>query len=292
MSKKTIYLIILSIVATASLCVTIFIINGLYQNDKLFKAIENNDYAAAEKAIERGAWINTRDDIYAGCINYFWNPTPLIKACNMGNYDIVKLLVENGADVNKRDNVLFSTPLIATLNFHSNANRYKIAKYLVDNGADINANNKKFSVLSEALTVFDSDSEQTKEESLEFIQYLIEKGVDTNLQVGANGNLLTCAAARGNLLVVNYLLDNKIYDINSKDVMGETALIATAKANREYKMEMIKLLLMRGADKQIKNTAGYTAYDEALTCYEKMQNNPYYTEEQKEYERIIISLLE
>ncbi|MBQ5761966.1 MAG: ankyrin repeat domain-containing protein [Clostridia bacterium] len=258
MMKK---LIVLSIISTIGLCFTLFVLNGLHQNDKLFEAIENNDYSAAEKAIERGAWINTRDDVYSGCTSFNYNPTPLIAACDKGNFEIIKLLVENGADVNKKDDVLDRTPLIQTFHGGVNENRYKIAKYLVEKGADIYYQDTHDTVMSLAVMIWDRDFEETRKESFEFVKYLIEHNVDTDCPTGRVRNVFNSAAYYGHNLVVEYLLDEEIYNINSVDELGITALIAAATGGH---IETVQMLLTRGADVNIYDSYGKTACDYAI----------------------------
>jgi len=66
------------------------------------------------------------------------------------------------------------------------------------------------------------------------------------------------AAATGKIDVVNDLLTNHHVNVNVKDDRGtsNTALIFAASTNH---VEVVKLLLKRGADVNIKNVYGYTA---------------------------------
>jgi len=125
--------IIITIIAVA--IVGIIIGNGVYQNKKLFDAIESSDYAGAKQAIENGAWINSRKHLLHMPNLIPQNPTPLINACEKGNEEIISLLLDSGADINKKDSYTGQTPLLAALH-GTKANRFSIAMFLLEKGAD------------------------------------------------------------------------------------------------------------------------------------------------------------
>lgn len=255
-NKKTV-IITLSVIFCCGIVFSglIMSVNGFYQNRKLFEAIENNDYAAAKKAVEKGAFLDIRKYfVYLpGILDA--NPTPLIVACDNGNEDIIKLLVESGADVNKIDNYIDNTPLLSVLNeYHTN--RFSIAMYLIQSGADIYVHRGNKTPFSEAMYIFETDNEQTKNENKILIQYLIKHNADQTLSYGENA--LTCAVHRGNLFTVQYLIENQYYDINMQDEKGNTALMTAVKYEQH---DILNLLLDLGADPYIVNAEGKTALD-------------------------------
>ncbi len=271
MKKMIISRCVIIILVIILIAIIAMIINGINQNKKLFVAIENNDYVASQEAINSGAFINFRKNLFYIAELVPTNPTPLIAACKNGNRDIVELLLEKGADINKRDNFTGKTPLLAALH-GSKQNRFELAMYLIDNGADIYASQKTTSPFEEALIVLTTDDESTIAEGFDLFRYLMKQNVNMNICTG-NENVLTFAAHYNNYNVVKYLIENNYYDIDSFDSSGETALIVATKNNR---IQIVELLLKLGANKTIKDSEGKIALDYAI-C------NDYYE---------IISLLE
>lgn len=249
--------IVLTIIAVA--IVGIIIGNGVYQNKKLFDAIESSDYAGAKKAIEKGAWINSRKHLLHIPNLIPQNPTPLINACEKGNEEIISLLLDSGADINKKDSYTEQTPLLAALH-GTKANRFSIAMFLLEKGADPFAVQNTTSPLEETLVVLNSDNAQTIEEGFKLFQYLIGQQVDMNICKG-DANVLTFATRYGNYNVVEFLIKESYFDINSKDLAGDTALIVATKNNQT---QIIQLLLELGANKSLEDVEGKTAYDYAL----------------------------
>jgi len=249
--------IIITIIAVA--IVGIIIGNGVYQNKKLFDAIESSDYAGAKQAIENGAWINSRKHLLHMPNLIPQNPTPLINACEKGNEEIISLLLDSGADINKKDSYTGQTPLLAALH-GTKANRFSIAMFLLEKGADPFAVQNTTSPLEETLVVLDSDNAQTIEEGFKLFKYLMDQQVDMNICKG-NENILTFATHYGNYNVVEFLIKESYFDINSKDLTGDTALIVATKNNQT---QIIQLLLELGANKSLEDVEGKTAYDYAL----------------------------
>ncbi len=257
MKRIIMILIIVSIIVLA--IVGIIVGNGVCQNKKLFDAIENGDYTGADQAIKKGAWINERKRMLYMPNLVPKNPTPLITACHKGDVSIIALLLDNGANINKKDNYNGQTPLLAALN-GVNANRFSIAKLLLEKGADPFAVQKTTSPLEKTLVVLDSDDEQTIKEGFELFKYLIEQQVDLDIRQG-NENALTFAAHYGNENVVVFFVKQKYFDVNSKDLAGDTALIVAVKNNQTH---ITQVLLDLGADKSLKDAKGKTAYDYAV----------------------------
>ena len=254
---RKLFIIIVTIMTVA--IVGIIIGNGVYQNKKLFGAIESNDYAGAKQAIENGAWINVRKHLLHIPNLIPQNPTPLIIACEKGDEKIISLLLDSGADINKKDSYTGQTPLLAALH-GTKANRFSIAMFLLEEGADPFAVQKTTSPLEETLVVLDSDDEQTIKAGFELFKYLIEQQVDLDICKGKE-NALTFATHYGNYNVVEFLIKEYYFDINSKDLAGDTALIVAIKNDQA---QIMQLLLELGADKSMKDSKGKTAYDYAV----------------------------
>lgn len=257
MRKKVIIIpIVVTIIAVA--IVGVIIGNGVYQTNRLFCAIESSDYAGVKRAIEKGAWINARKQLLHVPNLIPQNPTPLIIACEKGDEKIVLLLLDSGADIEGKDSYTGQTPLLAALH-GTKANRFSLAMLLLEKGADPFVSQKTTSPLEETLIVLDSDDEQTITDGFKLFKYLIEHQVDLNICKG-NENVLTFATHYGNYNVVEFLIKEDYFNINSKDQAGDTALIVAIKNDQT---QIMRLLLELDADKSLKDAKGKTAYDYA-----------------------------
>ena len=261
MKKACSFKIVLILLVLFSFVLTVFVVNGVYQNRQLFKAIEKNDITDVEKTINRGAWINLRRHLlYAPNVCSF-NPTPLIEACKGGNPEIVELLLNEGADINKKDNFSDKTPLLAALH-GTKENRFSLAKYIIEQGGDIYAVQGKKSTLYETLYVSKNDSDKTIEEGFELFKYLLQQGVPLSVNNNSE-SVLTYAARYRNYNVVKYLIENEYFDVDSRDPSGDTALITAVKYEH---VSIVELLLNLGADQSLTDNSGKTAMDYASAC--------------------------
>ncbi|MBE6740021.1 MAG: hypothetical protein E7565_06870 [Ruminococcaceae bacterium] len=257
--KKSVKTVIVILLAIVSLGLAI-ILNGFVQNRLLHKAVENNDYKAADKAISRGAWIDTPKFLVDFMAFYTYDRTPLMTACENGNKEIVKLLIERGADVNKTDTVINFHPIDAAIQT-TNSNRYEIVLYLISKGADVNLTRDGPSdVLQQSMNTYDMDTKKTAEEGFEVFLYVLNNNANINLNL-VGGNALTYAAYVNNGTVITYLIENKLYSVNDYDEHNKTALIAAVKGNSS---EAVTLLLNYGADTALKDANGKTALDYAV----------------------------
>ena len=261
MKKACVFRIVILLLILIFVTLTFFVANGYYQNRQLFDAIKNDDIVSAEKAINRGAWINMRKHLLYMPNVAYTNPTPLITACEEGNVEIVELLLNEGADINKKDNFTDQTPLFAALH-GSKENRFSLAKYIIEQGADIYAVQGEKSTLYETLYVSEDDDEKTIEEGFELFKYFLQQGVE--LSVNNNyESVLTYAAHYRNYNAVKYLIENEYFDVDSRDPSGNTALIIAVKYER---VSVVELLLELGADQSLSDNDGKTAMDYALAC--------------------------
>lgn len=259
MSKKIFIRFFVVVTIISVTIVGIIIGNGIYQSKKLFGAIERDDYAGVKQAIAKGAWINTRKHLLHVPNLIPQNPTPLIIACEKGNEKIISLLLDSGANINKKDSYTGQTPLLAALH-GTKVNRFSIAMFLLEKGADAFAVQNTTSPLEETLVVLDSDDEQAIKDGFELFKYLIEQQVGMDICRGKE-NTLTFATRYGNYNVVEFLIKENYFDINSKDLAGDTALIVATKNNQT---QIIQLLLKLGADKSLTDANGKTAFDYAV----------------------------
>ena len=68
----TVIFTVVSVSVLLLMLVSGLMFNGWYQNRQLFEAIKNNDCNAAQKAIDRGAWINARKYILLYAPDILW----------------------------------------------------------------------------------------------------------------------------------------------------------------------------------------------------------------------------
>ncbi len=186
------------------------------------------------------------------------NSQPLHHACKAGNLQMVEILLKNGADPNGIDPTAHRTAIFYALQSGSD-DRFQIARLLVDNGADITYEDKqKNTPLLASLIITNDDSLENKYEGVELFKYMLEK---CGVEEASKQPILEKAVAFDNRLAVDYIVENKIQDVNHISEGGSTPLIVAAQENCE---DMCHHLLEIGADKTIKDNEGKTAYDYAV----------------------------
>ena len=207
-----------------------------YQNsNKLIQAIENNDVARVKNLLEDGIDPN---QVNMAPLNYaIWEMSakrPLAIACRTGNVEIIELLISYGATAEYQENTGWS-PLKETL-FFANPGDLQIVELLLAHGADPEReepdNPSVFDAASLYPVAFGSDEYTTgynddmAKEITEIVELLLgDNGID--IQARNGDTLLICAARRGNIYLVQYLIE-------------------------------------RGCSASIKNNSGRTAYDIAI----------------------------
>lgn len=209
-----------------------------------------NDLAKVRLLVEKGANVNVRSK---------QGRTPLlIAATHDGNSGVVKLLIEKGADVAARSQGQ-NTALIEA----ADSNDTDSVRILLAKGADVNAKNAfGDTALMSAAT----------EGNVEVMKLLMARGADVNLVDApestrvkngpiALGNLtpLHVAVISGGSDAVKLLLDAGA-KVDALDVRGMTPLMLAIGTDRPD-IGAIRLLLEKGADKNIKSKAGETAVD-------------------------------
>lgn len=194
-------------------------------------------------------------------INDSDNANPLQEAASLGNYSAVVALVEAGADVNFINPTTQFTPLLDAL-WSYNPTRITIANYLVDHGADVHYSITKQGVgnaLAESISYYGV----SMVESYDFFLRMIS--LDSNPYIYVSpGNIFLKSAFDKHKLVMVYLLENEMFDVNTVNEEGFSALMFLARFTiTEINIEMVNILLEHGADKTLVNEDGMTAYDYA-----------------------------
>jgi ankyrin repeat protein len=196
-------------------------------------------------AAGRAGGANDGDDDAGG--NPFRRPEPtdggeltaLVYAARSNDLETVKVLLEAGADINQVTGYGWSPLLVATQNRY-----YKLAAYLLDRGADPNLPNKggwtPLYLATDNRNIENGDYPVRKGDidHLDFIKLLIDKGANVNARVKDSTETRT--------VFTNQWLDEN----------GATAFL---RASQSGDLELMKLLLSRGADPKIATVLGVTA---------------------------------
>lgn len=171
--------------------------------------------------------------------------TPLHDAVQQENtYEIARLLADGAYDVNAR-NDWGETPLHIALTTRrardrNNVNSIATVKQLLDAGADVNVSkinsNGKFTTLFLAIDT----------RNIHIIGLLIEAGADIDERSSDDYNPLILAMEDDSVEIVRFLVE-KGASVDVANGWGESPLCYIA-GRRPENLEMVKLLLNRGAD--------------------------------------------
>lgn len=164
--------------------------------------------------------------------------TALVYAARTGNIDAARALLDGGADVNQTTRYGWS-PLLAAV---QNSN-YRMAKFLIERGANVNLANKGgwtplyLAVDNRNIEGGDYPVRTADMDSLAFITYLLDKGADVNWRITESTETRT--------VFTNQWLNED----------GATAFLRAAQSGD---LELLKLLIARGADPKINTRLGVT----------------------------------
>jgi len=157
--------------------------------------------------------------------------TPLVYAVRANDLETVKALLAAGADINQTTGYGWSPLLVATQNRY-----YALGKYLLDNGANPNLGNKgdwvPLYLATDNRNIESGDYPVRKGDMdhLDFITLLLDKGANVNARLKDSTETRT--------VFTNQWLDEN----------GATAFL---RASQSGDVELMKLLLARGADPKI-----------------------------------------
>ena len=203
-----------------------------WKNSALIAAVQYGHAKVVKILLNKGAHVDYKDSEGA---------TPLIIASRNNNFEIVKLLIKKGADVNARD-TLGTTALM----FAARNNNIEIANQLIVEGAHID---EKDDVGTGALmyAAYQNNSDVS--------QLLVNRGADINLQDNKGATPLIIAVQNNCKDVVKFLLNQPKIKVNNV-FYGNTALIF---AVNNCDSLLVKCLMDKGADPNIRNKEGFTA---------------------------------
>ncbi|MGC1457168.1 MAG: ankyrin repeat domain-containing protein [Steroidobacteraceae bacterium] len=164
--------------------------------------------------------------------------TALVYAARSGSVEAARALLEGGADVNQTTRYGWSALLAATQN-----SNYQMAKFLIERGANVNLANKGgwtplyLAVDNRNIEGGDYPVRTADMDSLAFITYLLDKGADVNWRITESTETRT--------VFTNQWLNED----------GATAFLRAAQSGD---LELLKLLIARGADPKINTKLGVT----------------------------------
>ena len=164
--------------------------------------------------------------------------TPLVYAARSNDVESARILIEAGADVNQTTGYGWSPLLVATQN-----RNYKLATFLLEKGADPNLANKggwvPLYLATDNRNIENGDYPVPKADMdhLEFIKTLLDKGADVNARVKDSTETRT--------VFTNQWLDEN----------GATAFL---RASQSGDLDLMRLLLARGADPKINTVLNVT----------------------------------
>jgi len=184
--------------------------NNKHLDVKLYEAIKNNNVVLSKTLINKGAYINMKDNSF-GISSLHW-------AIINKNLEMVKLLIENGASINYADN-----SDMTALMYAASRNSIDIMAYLLKNKANINKTGMNGSALFFALKTNGPDKNTDTIENRKTADYLISKDIDLSLTNDDGETALSNSIRFGNIKAFKYLV-KKGDDINKQNNNGENIL--------------------------------------------------------------------
>jgi ankyrin repeat protein len=164
--------------------------------------------------------------------------TALVYAARTGSIEAARALLDGGAKVNQTTRYGWSPLLAATQN-----QNYRMAKFLIEQGADVNLANKGgwtplyLATDNRNIEGGDYPTREPDMDSLEFITYLLDKGANVNARITESTETRT--------VFTNQWLNED----------GATAFLRAAQSGD---LQLLKLLVSRGADPKINTRLGIT----------------------------------
>ena len=222
---------------------------GKYDSILLHKAAEKSTLEVIQYLVAQGADVNARKIL---------RRTPLHIAAESNTLDVLQYLISQSADAHAKGDEGQTL-----LHYAAGGNSVEVVQYLISQGADVLAKgNLGWTPLHKA----------AESNTLDVLQYLISQGADVDEETGGGDTpLLIAIGKNSNRAVVEYLIF-KCSDVNAKDAWGSTSLHkAAGYVNRgdEWGISIMKNLILRGADVNVKNLSGKTPLDWASSDEKK-----------------------
>lgn len=232
-----------------------------------YRAIEENDTETVRELLQEYAGLanSTRDPILGVLLGPFMEYREQNALCcalyASADPDMIKLLVEGGADVNRHP---FGNhkdfPILVALR----VGEFETALYFVEQGADLHTGTETETAPYNLLAHSDTDP---ADRQLQYQLFLCMAEQGVSLEPPAEGEFSRTAflhLACNNADILECLLTDPAFDVDvnvRNDSWGGTALTMAAR-RRDH--EVCALLLAHGADKDLQDADGKTAYDYAV----------------------------
>lgn len=227
-------------------------------NNNIFAAIKFKDDDI--NSVKRLVNVNTFNK------NNFEGISPLSFALIHEKFEIAEYLIKKGASVDAKNSQGSWSPLTIVSDTYK-PNKVEMIKLLIKHGANVNLKNSDGKTpLLNLLGYGYTNEPGKKEKEMELVDYrsfrvLIENGADIFTEDSEKRNALSLASMGDNTLIARYVINERKLDINKQDSYGQTPLVLACEYNST---ETAQLLIKSGADKNIKDSSGKTAYDYAL----------------------------
>lgn len=179
-------------------------------------------------------------------LGYRLSSQEFLRSVQNGDSDSVSLFLATKMSPDTRDELGLTALMIAV-----DAGHVDVVKTLISGKADINATSTKDGFTALHLAASQAD--------LETCRLLLDAGA--SLGLGSNdGTTPLMVAVKGSYDVVSLLLERGA-PINSQNKLGETALMMTARNERNGYYEIAQLLIDNGADLNLESLQGQTALE-------------------------------
>lgn len=194
--------------------------------------------------------INSNNDVYKSnytedVVKEKVNINDLFKAVESGNIQIVKNYVNEKQDVNIKNNSGDTPLMVASLR-----GNYEIVKLLLEAGANINETESQCNETALYMAVFKNHGETVKT--------LLDFNANTNIETKEGSTCLLMAVKNGNVDIVNLLINSNAR-INYIEKPPYITPIGLAVSKNEF--QIAKLLIERGAKKNVRHIFQYNLYD-------------------------------